>query len=184
MLGKDDDKLSRDPNDDGSNERSHADEREDQNEDGINDDDSSESSNSGKNQRVFNIQIKLREPPKFDGSKDVDVVDWAAQVKRYLCFVKRTHHETVGYIALLLEGHAAAWFDKRYITEKESLPSRPKDLLDEVIKQFESPLRSLEAWTQWGLMHQKEDEDVEQFALCYDLVCRKVGNLVDESIKL
>ena len=77
MLGKDDDKLSRDSNDDGSNERSHADEREDQNEDGINDDDSSESSNSGKRQRVFDIQIKPREPLKYDGSKDMDVVDWA-----------------------------------------------------------------------------------------------------------
>ena len=123
MLGKDDEKLSRDPNDDGSNERSHADERGDQSEDEINDDDSSKSSNSGKRQRVFNIQIKPREPLKFDGSKDMDVVDWAAQVTRYLRFVKHTHHEAVGYIALLLEGYAAARFDKRSITKKEPLPS-------------------------------------------------------------
>ena len=90
VLGKDDDKSPRDPNDNGSNERSHADDREDINEDNIIDDDSMEASNLGKSQRVFNIQLKPREPPKYNGSKDMDVVDWATQVKRYLRFVKHT----------------------------------------------------------------------------------------------
>ena len=35
---------------------------------------------SGRETHVFHMQIKPREPPRYDGNKKTDVVEWAAQV--------------------------------------------------------------------------------------------------------
>ena len=63
---------------------------------------------SGRETHVFHMQIKPREPPRYDGNKKTDVVEWAAQVQKYLRFVRHNNREAVAYIALLLNGYAAS----------------------------------------------------------------------------
>ena len=60
-------------------------------------------------------------------------------------FVRHDPREAVGYIALLLEGYAASWYDQRFIKANIPQPKIPKELLVLIIEKFKSPLAKTNA---------------------------------------
>ena len=70
-------------------------------------------------------------------------------MQKYLHFVRHNNREAVAYIALLLDGYAASWYDQRYIKAKVPAPKSPQLLLKAIVEKFESPLALTDAWLKW-----------------------------------
>ena len=76
---------------------------------------------------TFNIGIKPKEPPVFNGRANEDIDTWLAKVGDFIYLTEANERQQVAYMATLLQEAAADWWTALL---KERHGSRPADYLE------------------------------------------------------
>ena len=123
---------------------------------------------------TFNIGIKPKEPPVFNGRANEDIDTWLAKVGDFIYLTEANERQQVAYMATLLQEAAADWWTTLL---KERHGSRPADYLEMsalLQKRFGSTTRVDRARAALRNIKQGQSESVRSFSTRFEALLAKL----------
>ena len=123
---------------------------------------------------TFNIGIKPKEPPVFNGRANEDVDTWLAKVGDFIYLTEANERQQVAYMATLLQEAAADWWTALL---KERHGARPADYLEMsalLQKRFGSTTRVDRARAALRNIKQGQAESVRSFSTRFEALLAKL----------
>ena len=123
---------------------------------------------------TFNIGIKPKEPPVFNGRANEDIDTWLAKVGDFIYLTEANERQQVAYMATLLQEAAADWWTALL---KERHGSRPADFLEMSVllqKRFGSTTRVDRARAALRNIKQGQSESVRSFSTRFEALLAKL----------
>ena len=123
---------------------------------------------------TFNIGIKPKEPPVFNGRANEDIDTWLAKVGDFIYLTEANERQQVAYMATLLQEAAADWWTALL---KERHGARPADFLEMSVllqKRFGSTTRVDRARAALRNIKQGQAESVRSFSTRFEALLAKL----------
>ena len=123
---------------------------------------------------TFNIGIKPKEPPVFNGRANEDIDTWLAKVGDFIYLTEANERQQVAYMATLLQEAAADWWTALL---KERHGARPADFLEMsalLQKRFGSTTRVDRARAALRNIKQGQSESVRSFSTRFEALLAKL----------
>ena len=123
---------------------------------------------------TFNIGIKPKEPPVFNGRANEDIDTWLAKVGDFIYLTEANDRQQVAYMATLLQEAAADWWTALL---KERHGARPADYLEMsalLQKRFGSTTRVDRARAALRNIKQGQAESVRSFSTRFEALLAKL----------
>ena len=123
---------------------------------------------------TFNIGIKPKEPPVFNGRANEDIDTWLAKVGDFIYLTEANERQQVAYMATLLQEAAADWWTALL---QERHGSRPADYLEMsalLQKRFGSTTRVDRARSALRNIKQGQSESVRSFSTRFEAMLAKL----------
>ena len=123
---------------------------------------------------TFNIGIKPKEPPVFNGRANEDIDTWLAKVGDFIYLTEANERQQVAYMATLLQEAAADWWTALL---KERHGARPADYLEMsalLQKRFGSTTRVDRARAALRNIKQGQAESVRSFSTRFEALLAKL----------
>ena len=132
---------------------------------------------------TFNIGIKPKEPPVFNGRANEDVDTWLAKVGDFIYLTEANDRQQVAYMATLLQEAAADWWTSLL---KERHGARPADFVEMSVllqKRFGSTTRVDRARAALRNIKQGQSESVRSFSTRFEALLAKLPTFDSEWAK-
>ena len=118
------------------------------------------------NPRIFNVELKPKEPAVFRGDGRQDVHTWARGVQTHLDLVGGDTQHQVAYVATLLADAAQTWYQR--LVREHGRPGTTQQLFASMKIRFGQSTRAEEAMATLLNIKQKDGETVHQYALRFE----------------